>query len=46
MHGIIDWKGTETFAKEHKLAAVIVRNKKSMHMPYNKKNPLVFVACV
>ena len=39
--GIINCKGTETFAKEPKLAKL-----KPTPVSYNKKSSLVFVACL
>ena len=43
--GVINCEGTETFAKEPKLAKLL-RELKPTLVPYNKKSPLVFVACV
>ena len=43
--GIINCKGTETFAKEPKLAKLL-RELKPILVSYNKKCPLVFVACL
>ena len=41
--GIINCKGTKTFAKEPKLAKLL-RELEPTLMLYNKKSPLVFVA--
>ena len=43
--GIIDPTGTETFAKEPKLAKLL-RELESTLVLYNKKSLLVFVACL
>ena len=43
--GIIDPTGTETFAKEPKLAKLL-RGLKSTAVLNNKKEPLVFLACL
>ena len=45
MQGIIDPTGTETFAKEPKLAKLL-RGLKSTAVLNNKKEPLVFLACL
>ena len=43
--GIINCKGTETFAKEPKLTKLLRKLKLTL-VSYNKKSPLVFVACL
>ena len=43
--GVINCEGTETFAKEPKLAKLL-RELKPTLVPYNKKSPLVFLACL
>ena len=43
--GIIDCIGTDTFAKEPKLAKLL-QELKPKPVSYNKESPLVFVACL